>query len=118
MAAGEAETAHIVRSVPPIGSDPRLLALRTALDRLRGDLRGYPARLADREIAERELMALEATLADGVPDTGALGESLLLIAAAIGSVSALAPGVHQLRKAVELFGVPHHRLPCGWPGGH
>ncbi|WP_255307951.1 DUF5955 family protein [Streptomyces marincola] len=85
-----------------------MLTLRSAAERLRRDLRAYPATLADREIAERELAVLDGLLAAGVPDTAALGQSMLLIAAAAGSVSALAAGVHQLRQAVELFGVPHH----------
>ncbi|MDT0442156.1 MULTISPECIES: DUF5955 family protein [unclassified Streptomyces] len=95
--------------------DPRLLTLRSAVDRLRRDLRNYPATLADREIAERELVALDGVLATGVPDTAALGQALLLIAAAAGSVSALAAGVHQLRQAIELFGVPHQPVQRGRP---
>jgi hypothetical protein len=91
------------------------VALHDAVGRLRRDLRAYAATLADREVAERELAALDDTLAAGVPDTALLGQSLLLIAAAAGSVSALAAGVHQLRQAVELFGVPQQRLPKGWP---
>ncbi|WP_326596008.1 DUF5955 family protein [Streptomyces sp. NBC_01803] len=105
----------MVRNFPPGGMDPRLLALRAAVDRLRRDLRAYPATLADREVAERELIALDGMHAAGVPDTALLGQSLLLIAAAVGSVSALAPGVHQLRQAVELFGVPHQRIQPGRP---
>ncbi|MDT0344064.1 DUF5955 family protein [Streptomyces sp. DSM 44938] len=98
--------------------DPRVLTLRAAVDRLRRDLRAYPATLADREVADRELATLDCALAAGVPDTAVLGHALLLIAAAAGSVSALAAGVHQLRQAVELFGVPHHPTETGWSAAH
>ncbi|RKN38285.1 DUF5955 family protein [Streptomyces hoynatensis] len=93
-------------------ADPRLLALREAATRLRRDLNAFRAPLADREIAERELTALDGLIAAGVPDEAALRHTLLLIAAAVGSVSALAPGVVRLRHAVELFGVPHPGLPA------
>ncbi|MDT0305758.1 DUF5955 family protein [Streptomyces sp. DSM 44917] len=104
-----------MRSVPSRGTDPRLLSLRAAVDRLRRDLRGYQAALADREVADRELSTLDGILAAEIPDTAALGQALLLIAAAVGSVSALAPAVHQLRKAVELFGVPHQHTAYARP---
>jgi hypothetical protein len=90
------------------------VALRGAVLRLRRDLRAFPgATLADREIAERELAALDAMSASGRTDDATLQQGLLLIAAAVGSVSALAPAVVQLRDAVELFGVLRYRIPPG-----
>lgn len=85
--------------------------MRAAVDRLRRDLSGYRAPLADREVAERELALLDGMVSAGVPDDAALRNSLLLLAAAVGSVSALAPAVSQLCAAAELFGVPRYPLP-------
>ena len=42
----------------------------------------------------------------GLPEIPRLRRSLLLIAGAIGSVSALAKGLGDVRNAVELFGGP------------
>jgi hypothetical protein len=81
-------------------------ALRAAVDRLRSELCGYEASLADREVAERQLAALTAMSVAGEPDETALRDALLMIAAAVGSVSALAPAVGRLREAVEAFGTP------------
>ncbi|GAP46298.1 hypothetical protein SAZU_1036, partial [Streptomyces azureus] len=71
--------------------DPRVTELRSAVARLRRRLAAHPGEFADRAIAEEELAALDAMAADGTPEISRLHRSLLLIAGAIGSVSALAP---------------------------
>ncbi len=80
--------------------------LRTAVSRLRRELAAHPAEFPDRGIAEDELAALAAMAVSGVPEIPRLRRSLLLIAGSIGSVSALAPGLAEVRSAVELFGEP------------
>ncbi|MGW1023699.1 DUF5955 family protein [Streptomyces sp. NPDC002577] len=84
--------------------DPRVTELRTAVSRLRRELAAHPAEFPDRGIAEEELAALAAMAVSGVPETPRLRRSLLLIAGAIGSVSALSAGLGEVRNAVELFG--------------
>jgi hypothetical protein len=84
--------------------DLRVVELRTAVSRLRRELAAHPAEFPDRGIAEDELAALAAMTIDGVPETPRLRRSLLLIAGAIGSVSALSPGLTRVRDTVELFG--------------
>ncbi|MER6998828.1 DUF5955 family protein [Streptomyces sp. NPDC000410] len=87
------------------GEDPRVTQLRAAVSRLRRELAGYPAEFTDRGVAEDELAAMDAmAAAGGVPEILRLRRSLLLIAGSIGSVSALATGLAQVRIAVELFG--------------
>ncbi|WP_258308371.1 DUF5955 family protein [Streptomyces sp. NWU339] len=78
--------------------------LRSAVSRLRRQLAAHPAEFPDRSIAEEELAALDALVADGSAEVPRLRRSLLLIAGAIGSVSALGPGLREVRDAVELFG--------------
>ncbi|GAA3111759.1 DUF5955 family protein [Streptomyces echinatus] len=80
--------------------------LRIAVSRLRRELAALPADFPDRAIAEDELAALAAMAAGGLPEIPRLRSSLLLIAGAIGSVSALARGLGGVREAVELFGRP------------
>nr|WP_202516675.1 MULTISPECIES: DUF5955 family protein [unclassified Streptomyces] len=91
---------------PATGSDedPRVAELRVAVSRLRRELAALPADFPDRAIAEDELAALAAMAAGGLPEIPRLRSSLLLIAGAIGSVSALALRLHDVREAVELFG--------------
>ncbi|MFF1256618.1 MULTISPECIES: DUF5955 family protein [unclassified Streptomyces] len=86
--------------------DPRVAELRTAVSRLRRELAAHPAEFPDRAVAEDELAALDAMAAGGLPEIPRLRRSLLLIAGAIGSVSALAKGLGDVRNAVELFGGP------------
>ncbi|OQD53656.1 hypothetical protein BM536_025515 [Streptomyces phaeoluteigriseus] len=92
------------RPVTGSDEDPRVAELRTAVSRLRRELAAHPAEFPDRGIAEDELAALAAMAAHGIPEIPRLRRSLLLIAGAIGSVSALARGVSDVRSAVELFG--------------
>lgn len=80
--------------------------LRAAVSRLRRELAGHRAEFTDRGIAEDELAALDAMAVSGVPEVRRLRRSLLLIAGSIGSVSALANGLANVRQAVELFGEP------------
>ncbi|GGY67792.1 hypothetical protein GCM10010300_08500 [Streptomyces olivaceoviridis] len=80
--------------------------LRTAVSRLRRELAAVPADFPDRAIAEDELAALAAMAAGGLPETPRLRGSLLLIAGAIGSMSALARGLSEVCDAVDLFGEP------------
>ncbi|GAA3128372.1 DUF5955 family protein [Streptomyces rameus] len=80
--------------------------LRTAVSRLRRELAALPADFPDRAIAEDELAAMAAMAAGGLPEIPRLRSSLLLVAGAIGSVSALARGLRGVREAVELFGQP------------
>ncbi|MFI6858650.1 DUF5955 family protein [Streptomyces sp. NPDC050421] len=91
------------------GEDPRVTELRTAVSRLRRELAGHPAEFPDRAIAEDELAALDAMAAGGAPEIPRLRRSLLLIAGAVGSVSALAPALRDVRIAVDLFGEPPRR---------
>ncbi|MFI8288773.1 hypothetical protein EAO71_34360 [Streptomyces sp. ms191] len=88
------------------GEDPRVAELRAAVSRLRRELAGHRAEFADRGIAEDELASLDAMAVSGVPEIRRLRRSLLLIAGAVGSVSALANGLAGVRNAVELFGEP------------
>jgi putative heme degradation protein len=90
-------------------NDPRVAELRTAVSRLRRELAAHPAEFADRGIAEDELAALAAMTIDGTPEVPRLRRSLLLIAGAIGSVSALSRGMSAVREAVESFGEPRRR---------
>ncbi|MEU5524446.1 DUF5955 family protein [Streptomyces sp. NPDC047860] len=78
--------------------------LRSAVSRLRRQLAAHPAEFRDRSIAEEELAALAALAAADDPEIPRLRRSLLLVAGAIGSVSALGPGVRELREAVDLLG--------------
>lgn len=94
------------RPVTGRDEDPRVTELRSAVSRLRRELAAYPAEFRDRGIAEEELAALDAMAAGGAPELRHLRRSLLLIAGAIGSVSALARGVREVRAAVDLFGEP------------
>ncbi|MEV3910396.1 DUF5955 family protein [Streptomyces canus] len=87
-------------------NDPRVAELRTAVSRLRRELAAHPAEFPDRGIAEDELAALAAMTIDGRPEIPRLRRSLLLIAGAIGSVSALSRGLTDVRDAVELFREP------------
>lgn len=96
------------RAIPVVdsGQDPRVAGLSAAVSRLREELDAYPAQLRDRRAAEEELAALDAQLADGGPTAEGLRHSLLLVLAAIGSVSALSEPLSGLRNAIELFGEP------------
>ncbi|MEV6021831.1 DUF5955 family protein [Streptomyces sp. NPDC052036] len=94
------------RPVTGSDEDPRVAELRTAVSRLRRELATLPAEFADRGIAEDELAVLAAMVAGGVPEIPRLRRSLLLIAGAIGSVSALARALAEVREAVEGFGEP------------
>ncbi|MEU0009238.1 DUF5955 family protein [Streptomyces sp. NPDC006314] len=97
------------RPVTGSGEDPRVAELRTAVSRLRRELAAHPAEFPDRAIAEDELAALAAMATGGIPEILRLRRSLLLIAGAIGSVSALAKGLSGVRQAVDLFGGPPQR---------
>lgn len=97
------------RRVPGSQVDPRVTELRSAVSRLRRQLAAHPVEFPDRSIAEEELAALDSMAAGGSPEVPGLRRSLLLIAGAIGSVSALARGVREVRDAVDLFGGPPRR---------
>lgn len=83
-----------------------MAGLRTAVYQLRRELAMLPAEFPDRGIAEDELAALASMAVSGAPEIPRLRRSLLLVAGAIGSVSALARGLADVRSAVELFGEP------------
>lgn len=94
------------RPVAGTDEDPRVAELRTAVSRLRRQLAVLRADFPDRAIAEEELAALAAMAAGGVPEIPRLRASLLLVAGAIGSMSALTRGLAQVRAAIDLFGEP------------
>ncbi|MDT0574388.1 DUF5955 family protein [Streptomyces sp. DSM 3412] len=97
------------RPVTGSDKDPRVAELSSAVSRLRRELAAHPAEFPDRGIAEDELAALAAMAVTGMPEVPRLRRSLLLIAGSIGSVSALAKGLADVRTAVELFGEPPRR---------
>ncbi|MFI1331650.1 DUF5955 family protein [Streptomyces sp. NPDC020845] len=92
------------RRVAGTEEDPRAAELRRAVARLRRELAAHPADLPDRAIADDELAALDAMACEGVPEVPRLRRALLLIAGALGSVSALAPALRGVRAAIDLFG--------------
>jgi hypothetical protein len=84
--------------------DPRLVALRAAVTRLHRELYGHRADLPDRAVADEELAALAARLtAASAPEVSGLQYSLLVIAGALGSVTALGDALAEVRDAVERF---------------
>ncbi|MBI0315071.1 hypothetical protein JK364_45550 [Streptomyces sp. 110] len=93
-----------VRRVAGTEDDPRAAELRRAVARLRRDLAAHPAELPDRAIADDELAALDAMARTGAPELHRLRRSLLLIAGALGSVSALGPALTGVRAAIDQFG--------------
>ncbi|MFJ9862948.1 DUF5955 family protein [Streptomyces sp. NPDC101165] len=101
------------RPVTGSDEDPRVAELRTAVSRLRRELAALPSEFPDRGIAEDELATLAAMATGGMPEIPRLRRSLLLIAGAIGSVSALARGLTGVRDAVDLFGEPPHDRQSG-----
>ncbi|MCZ4097167.1 hypothetical protein G3I60_24670 [Streptomyces sp. SID13666] len=84
--------------------DPRVTALRLSVARVRRELAGLRSELPDRAIAEDELGALANAADAGILEIDRMRHSLLLVAAALGSVSALAVALAELRRAVDLFG--------------
>ncbi|MFI5806289.1 DUF5955 family protein [Streptomyces sp. NPDC051561] len=95
------------RCVTISGDDPRVAELHTVVARLRRELASLPFELMDRAIAEDELADLAAMVLGGSPEVPRMRRSLLLIAGAIGSVSALAPAVARVRAAVDRFDEDH-----------
>lgn len=90
--------------------DPRVAQLCAAVSRLRRELAGHPADLSDRGVAEDELAALDAMVRTGVPEVPRLRRSLLLVTGALGSVSALAPALADMRQVIDSFGeLPRQR---------
>ncbi|MGK5640750.1 DUF5955 family protein [Streptomyces sp. URMC 126] len=101
-----AEGAVVVEQGPsgrPGERDPKADELSAAVSRLRRALAAHPARLPDRDAAEDELAALDAMARAGDPEVTRLRSSLLLVAGAVGSVSALAPALGEVREAVDRF---------------
>ncbi|PAU46489.1 hypothetical protein CK936_23980 [Streptomyces albireticuli] len=98
--AGVAEEERVER----VGDDPRVNELCDAVSRLRRALAAHPALLPDRDAAEDELAALDAMARAGEPEVPRLRRALLLVAGALGSVSALAPALGEVRAAVDRFG--------------
>jgi Family of unknown function (DUF5955) len=91
--------------------DPRVTELRAAIGRLRRELAGYRVPLSDRPVAEDELAILDAQAASGTLSVPRLRRSLLVVAGSLGSVSALAAPVAQIRRAIDLFGPVPGRAP-------
>ncbi|MEU1020277.1 DUF5955 family protein [Streptomyces sp. NPDC005900] len=89
--------------------DPRVAKLCAAVARLRRELAAHPVEFTDRAIAEDELAALAAMAAAGTPELRRLRRSLLLVAGALGSVSALSTALAEVRDTVETFGEPRGR---------
>ncbi|MGW5820629.1 DUF5955 family protein [Streptomyces noursei] len=90
-------------------NDPRVRALRVAVGRLRRQLAVLPGELPDRAAADDELAALDAMVSHGAPEVIRLRRSLLLIAGAVGSVSARSPALSEVRERIDGF--------SGLPGG-
>lgn len=84
---------------------PGAAQLRAAVARVQRELAAYPPALPDRAVAEDELDELARRALSPTPpgprDTEPLRHSLLLVAAALGSVSALSDPLADLRQAVE-----------------
>ncbi|TVL93446.1 hypothetical protein CD790_07120 [Streptomyces sp. SAJ15] len=99
------EGAAVVNRMRGFGGDedPRAMELLRAVGRLRRELAAHPADLPDRAIAEDELGTLDAMARGGTPELPRLRRSLLLVAGAVGSVSALRPALGAVRAAIDDF---------------
>ncbi len=84
--------------------DPRIAELRAAAAWLRHEMDLHRVAPPDRGAAEAELLALERRVASGELTVPALRGSLLALAGALGSVSALAAPFSAFHRAVEVFG--------------
>lgn len=114
---GAARTAADIRAAEVSGADdPRVTALRVSVARVRRELAVLRAELPDRAIAEDELGALANAADAGILEIERMRHSLLLVAAALGSVSALAAALAELRRAVDLFGSGAGAGPCAGEG--
>jgi hypothetical protein len=82
----------------------RAAELGVAVGRLGRELAVHPGRFPDRDIAVEELAVLAAMVVSEASDVPRMRRSLLLIAGAIGSVSALTPALMQVRRAVDGYG--------------
>jgi len=60
--------------------------------------------LCDRRVADEELAQLQSDAAAGLLPVPRLRRSLLVVTAALGSVSALSDPLAQLRRAIDRFG--------------
>ncbi|MFD9205819.1 DUF5955 family protein [Streptomyces sioyaensis] len=92
------------RRTTGVEDDPRVHELRGAVARLRRQLAVLPGELMDRTAADDELAALDAMVSHGLPEVHRLRRSLLLIAGAVGSVSALSPALAEVREGIDRFG--------------
>ncbi|MFG1810345.1 DUF5955 family protein [Streptomyces sp. NPDC049040] len=101
MVVGETHVVDADRSETVVGAvTGGGAALRAAVSRLERELAAYGRALPDRGVAEDGLAEL-ARQATGAPAPEQLRHSLLLVAAALGSVSALRVPLAALREAVE-----------------
>ncbi|WP_235450436.1 DUF5955 family protein [Streptomyces sioyaensis] len=91
------------RRTTGVEGDPRVHELRGAVARLRRQLAVLPGELLDRAAADDELAALDAMVSHGRPEVPRLRRSLLLIAGAVGSVSALSPALTEVREGIDRF---------------
>lgn len=92
------------RRMTGVEGDPRVHELRGAVARLRRQLAVLPGDLMDRAAADDELAALDAMVSHGLPEVPRLRRSLLLIAGAVGSVSALSLALTEVREGIDRFG--------------
>ncbi|GLW18028.1 hypothetical protein Stsp01_47710 [Streptomyces sp. NBRC 13847] len=92
------------RRMTGVEGDPRVHELRGAVARLRRQLAVLPGDLMDRAAADDELAALDAMVSHGLPEVPRLRRSLLLIAGAVGSVSALSLALAEVREGIDRFG--------------
>lgn len=92
------------RRMTGVEGDPRVRELRGAVARLRRQLAVLPGDLMDRAAADDELAALDAMVSHGLPEVPRLRRSLLLIAGAVGSVSALSLALTEVREGIDRFG--------------
>jgi len=95
--------------------------LREAVRRLDRDLLAHPPDQPDRAVAEDALaeLARAAEAAAGErgpgPEAERIHHALLLVAAALGSISAFAEPLDRLRRAVERLAPPRALVPLSGP---
>ncbi|MDI5964244.1 DUF5955 family protein [Streptantibioticus silvisoli] len=99
LAAAARTTPHVLHP----DDDPRVAALRAAIAWLSHELAAYPATLPDRPVAQEALSDIDTRAATGHLTAPTLRASLLTVAGALGSISALALPLTALRRAADPF---------------